>query len=129
MNMISLMRNRILAAFVTFHMVLLVTSPALAGLIPSLGSSTQATGYTVQQDIDSIQQALETKIVKEKLKAYGFSSEEAAAKLSSMNPHQIHLLAVASPDVLAGGTSTTAIFIVIIIAASLYVLWDNILWT
>ena len=116
--MISLMRSRTLAALVTFHMVLFVTSPALADIIPSIGSSkTQTAGYAVQKDIDSIQQALETKIVKEKLKDYGLSSEEVNSKLSSMNPQQIHLLAVASQDVLAGGDAVTTVIVVFTVIA------------
>jgi len=110
--MISIMRNRILAAFVTFHMFLFVTSPAFASLIPSLGSSTQETSCSLQRDMDTVQQALETKIVQEKLKAYGLCPDEVASKLTSMTPHQIHLLAVASSDILTGGDAGTVILVV-----------------
>ena len=110
--MISIMRNRILAAFVTFHMFLFVTSPAFAALIPSLGSSTQERSCSFQRDMNTVQQALETKIVQEKLKSYGFSADEVTSKLTSMTPHQIHLLAVASSDILTGGDAGTVILVV-----------------
>ncbi len=113
--MISTMRNRVLATFITAYMVLFVTSPAFAALIPSIGSSPHTTGETLQKDINTIQQALETKMVQEKLRAYGLTSEEVAAKLPSMNPSQIHTLAAASNDVLAGGDGLGAIIAVLII--------------
>ena len=113
--MISTMRNRILATFITAYMVLFVTSPAFAALIPSIGSSPHTTGETLQKDINTIQQALETKMVQEKLRAYGLTSEEVAAKLPSMSPGQIHTLAAASNDVLAGGDGLGVIIAVLVI--------------
>lgn len=112
--MISTMRNRFLAAFVTFHMVLFVTSPAMAAMIPSAGSP-QAGSQEIQKDVDTIQQALENKLVQEKLKAYGLTSDEVASKISSMTPGQIHMLATASDDVLAGGDGFGALIAVLII--------------
>ena len=113
--MITRMRNRTLATLITFHLVFFVTSPAFAAMIPSLGSSPHTAGDTLQKDIDTVQRALETKMVQEKLKAYGLTSEEVAAKLPSMTPDQIHTLAVASNDVLAGGDGLGVIIAVLVI--------------
>jgi hypothetical protein len=110
--MTSIMRNRVLATLVTFHMFLFVTCPAFAALVPSSGSSTRERSDSLQKDITIVQQALETKIVQEKLKAYGLSADEATSKLISMTPHQIHLLAVASSDLLTGGDAGTVIWVV-----------------
>jgi hypothetical protein len=110
--MISIMRNRILAAFVTFHMFLFVTSPTFAALIPSWGPSAQERSCSLQRDMNTVQQALETKIVQEKLKAYRLSADEVTLKLTSMSPHQIHLLAVVSSDILTGGDAGTVILVV-----------------
>jgi len=112
--MISTMRNRFLAAFVTFHMILFVTSPAMAAMIPSIGSS-KAGSQEIQKDIDTIQRALESKLVQEKLEAYGLTSDQVSAKLSSMTPEQIHMLSVASQDVLAGGDGLGAVIAILII--------------
>ena len=101
--MISTMRNRFLATFITFHMTLFVTSPAIAAMVPSMGSS-MAGSQEIQKDIDTIQRALESKIVQEKLMVYGLAPNEVSAKLSSMTPEQIHILAAASQDILAGGS-------------------------
>ncbi len=116
--MISSMRNRFLATLITIHMVLFVTSPAFAALIPSMGSSGTPSADVLQKDLSTIQKALETKIVQEKLKAYGFTAQEVAAKLPSMTPGQIHTLAQASDDILAGGDglgTVIAILVVIIL--------------
>lgn len=116
--MISSMRNRFLATLITVHMVLFVTSPAFAALIPSMGSSGAPSADILQKDLSTIQKALETKVVQEKLKAYGFTAQEVAAKLPSMSPGQIHTLAQASDDILAGGDglgTVIAILVVIIL--------------
>jgi predicted PurR-regulated permease PerM len=112
--MINLMRNRFLSAFITFHMILFVTSPAMAAMIPSQGSS-QSAGQEIQKDMNKVQLALESKLVQEKLKAYGLTSDEVSAKLSSMTPQQVHMLAQASDDILAGGDGLGDVIAVLII--------------
>lgn len=101
--MISTMRNRFLATFITCYMMLFVSSPAIAAMVPSMGSS-MAGNQEFQKDINTIQHTLESKLVQEKLKAYGLTPDEVSTKLSSMTPAQIHILSVASQDILAGGT-------------------------
>ena len=120
--MISTMRNRVLATFITAYMVLFITSPAFAALIPSIGSSPHTTGETLQKEINTIQQALETKMVQEKLRAYGLTSEEVAATLPSMNPGQIHTLAAASNDVLAGGDGGLGVIIAVLVIIILIII-------
>jgi len=112
--MFDMMRNRFLAAFITFHMILFVTSPAMGALIPSQGSST-ADRQEIQKDMEKIQQALETKQVQEKLKDYGLTSEEVSSRLSTMTPEQIHMLATASDDVLSGGDGFLGTLIAVLV--------------
>lgn len=119
--MISRMRNRLLAAIICFHMIFLATSPAFAALIPSVDSQGQ-TSEEAARDIATIQQALETKMVQEKLSAYGLTAEEVSAKLPSMSPAQIHTLAQASDDVLAGGDSGLGIVIAVLIIVILIII-------
>ena len=102
--MFTLMRNRVLALVITIHMIGFMVSPAWAALIPSKTTpGTAAASVQVQQDIGKIQLALENKIVQEKLRANVLAPEEVRSKLDSMTPAQVHLLARASDDVLAGG--------------------------
>ncbi|HQI82808.1 MAG TPA: PA2779 family protein [Deltaproteobacteria bacterium] len=112
--MISLMRNRRLATCITAYLILFITSPAFAGMIPSLGSDGTTAAKTAQE-METIQRALETKMVQEKLAAHGLSAEEVTAKLPSMTPEQIHLLAQASDDVLAGGDGLGVIIALLVI--------------
>lgn len=109
--MISTLRNRRLGIVITVWITFFFTSPALASMIPSQGSSTP----DLTQELNTIQAALENKLVQEKLLAYGLSADEVSAKLSSLSPSQIHVLAQASDDVLAGGDGIGLIIGVLII--------------
>ena len=82
----------------------------------------QAGSQEIQKDIGTIQQALENKLVQEKLKAYGLTSDEVASKISSMTPGQIHMLATASDDVLAGGDSGLGAVIAVLIIIILIII-------
>lgn len=114
--MISKMRNRGLALVVTIWMTLFLVSPATAALIPSQGSSQAMT------DIDTIQRALENKLVQEKLQAYGLSAAEVNAKLAHMTPAQLHLIAQASNDVLAGGDDGLGLVIGVLVVIILVII-------
>ena len=113
--MASFMRNRVLVLTVTTYMIGFLVSPAWAAMIPSKGLSGNAGDAMVQQDVEKIQLALENKLVQEKLRAYGLSTDEVKAKLSEMTPSQIHLLAQASDGVLAGGDGLGAVIGVLIV--------------
>jgi hypothetical protein len=114
-KMISKMRNPVLALFVAVFMTIFITSPAPAALIPSVGSSHQSGTANLTDDLSTIQRALENKLVQERLRAYGFTPEEIRAKLETMTPTQIHLLAQASNDVLAGGDGIGVVIGVLVI--------------
>lgn len=118
--MISRMRNRTLAALVCFHMTILVTSPALASLAPSVDSQGRAGQMT--EDIRTIEKALEMKIVQERLQAYGLSAGEVKAKLDTMSPAQIHTLARACDDVLAAGDSGLGVVIALLVIVILVII-------
>ncbi len=115
--MISKIRNRKLALAVACYMILLMTAPASASMVSSsMSSDPQATdGAVTAKEIEKVQQALEHKLVKEKLEAYGLSSEEVQAKLGQMPDSQIHTLAQASDDVLAGGDGLGIIIAILVI--------------
>lgn len=119
--MMSLMRNRVLALIVTIHMIGFVASPAWAALIPSKATP-HTTATQVQQDTEKVQLALENKLVQEKLRANGLSPDEIKAKLGTMSPAQIHLLASASDDVLAGGDGLGVVIAVLIIVILIIVI-------
>ena len=78
------------------------SAPALAGLVESKPVSEVLISKR-EEDLQKVQRALESKLVQEKLKAYGLTKEEIEKKLSELNDEQIHTLAKASDKVLAGG--------------------------
>lgn len=114
--MITKFRKPTLALLVALMMALLVTSPATAAMVQSRISSQQADHERMQsKDLETIQRALETKLVQEKLSAYGLTQEEINLKLQSMTDQQRHLLAQASEKVLAGGDGIGAVIGILII--------------
>jgi hypothetical protein len=120
--MTSLMRNRVLVLTVTTYMIGFLVSPAWAAMVPSKGSAGASGNIMIQQDMEKVQLALENKLVQERLRAYGLSAEQVRAKLSEMSPSQIHLLAQASDDVLAGGDGVGAVIGVLLIAVLVIVI-------
>jgi len=86
----------------------------MAGLVSSKPASEEVSKINREEDIRTIQRALENKIVQEKLKAYGLSKEEIEKKLSEMDDQQIHILAKASEKVLAGGQLGLVVYLLVI---------------
>lgn len=114
--MITKFRKPNLALLIALIMAFFVTSPATAAMVQSRISSQQADHERMQsKDLETIQSALENKLVQEKLGAYGLTQEEIKAKLQSMTDQQRHLLAQASEKVLAGGDGVSAVIGVLII--------------
>ena len=108
------LRNPVLALAIAGLFSLFNSAPAVAGLVGSKPASEEVSKINREEDIKTIQRALESKIVQEKLKAYGLSKEEIEKKLSEMDDQQIHTLAKASEKVLAGGYYGLVISLLII---------------
>jgi hypothetical protein len=120
--MIQKMRKPLLAVCFSFYLLCIFSSPAVAGMIGSV-SSPEASGQVLRgTEINKIQRALETEIVKEKLNAYGLTSDEINQKLQGMTDEQIHMLAQASDDILAGADDGLGILIAILIIVLLVIL-------
>jgi hypothetical protein len=115
-------RKPFLAVCLAAYLLCLFSAPAVAEMIGSVTSSeTSGQGFR-ETEISKIQCALETVIVKEKLKAYGLSSDEINAKLQDLTGEQIHLLAQASDEVLAGGDSGLGAVIAILLIILIVIL-------
>ncbi|MGZ6249946.1 MAG: PA2779 family protein, partial [Syntrophales bacterium] len=95
-------RKPVLALVIAMYLTLFFTSPAIAGMIGSLGSSQKTDAQIRSEEINKIQRALETRVVNEKMQAYGLQPEEIKAKLQGMSDEQIHMLSQASDRLLAG---------------------------
>lgn len=114
-GMMKKFRVPLVAVAMAVYLSLLICSPAVAGLVASAPSSAEMAQNVRGEEINTIQQALETKIVAEKLKDYGLSADEVNAKLQTMSDRQIHMLAQASDRVLEGGDGVGFVIGILII--------------
>jgi hypothetical protein len=99
----SNLRKPLLVFSVALYLTLFLTSPTLAGLVGSFASPDLQASEMRTEEIRKIQVALENELVRAKLHAYGLTADEVDQKLDQMTDEQIHLLAQASDDILAGG--------------------------
>ncbi len=67
-------------------------------------------------DLERIQRALETKVVKERLASLGFTTEEINAKFERLSDQQIHQLALQIDDLRVGKDAGAVIVALVIIA-------------
>lgn len=67
-------------------------------------------------DLEKIQLILETKLVKQRLEDFGYSTDEIKAKLSQLNDHQLHSLAQRLDDIRVGGDGLGIIIVLLVIA-------------
>jgi len=112
--MVSRLRRPLLALTIALYLAGLMVSPAVAGMVGSV-TSQGASAETRQDEMSRIQRALETEIVKEKLKAYGLTPGEIEQKLQGLSDGQIHMLAQASDQVLAGGDGLGVVIAILVI--------------
>jgi hypothetical protein len=113
--MIRKYRNPSCAVFMVLYLLCLSSTPALAGMIGSVTSQSSADQETKQQELSVIQRALENELVKAKLEAYGLTQDEIQARLQGLSDEQVHLLAQASNNVLAGGDGGEVLIAVLLI--------------
>ena len=114
------LRNSALVLAIAGWFFLFNSAPAVAGLVGSKPASEEVSKINREEDIRTIQRALESKIVQEKLKAYGLSKEEIEKKLSEMDDQQIHTLAKASEKVLAGGGVLEVVIVALVILVVIF---------
>jgi hypothetical protein len=114
--MIRKIRKPYLAVCIAIYLLCLFSSPAVAGMIGSVFSPEVSSDQRVRgTEISKIQRALETEIVKEKLNAYDLTPDEINVKLHDLSDEQIHMLAQASDQILAGGDGGEVVIAVLLI--------------
>ena len=113
--MMKKFRNAALALNLAIYFCLFWCSPAMAGLVDSNLSDGSYVYQVRQNEIEKIQTALENQVVIDKLSTYGLNPDEIKSKLDQMSDDQIHMLAQASDDVLAGGDAVGFVIGVLLI--------------
>jgi hypothetical protein len=114
-------RKPVLALVIATYLAVFFTSPAIAGMIGSLGSSQKTDVQIRSEEINKIQRVLETRVVNEKMQAYGLQPDEIKAKLQGMSNEQIHMLSQTSDRLLAGADGS-AVFVITLIVVILLVI-------
>jgi anti-sigma factor RsiW len=94
---------------------LLHLAPAAAALAPSRLSGQTAIVSARDADLLVVQRALEHKLVVQKLRDYGVSSQEAQLKVASLSDQDLHTLASASKGLPSGGDALGALIAVLIV--------------
>jgi hypothetical protein len=96
-----------------------ITPRVYAGFAPSevlgLSPAERAT------DLQKVRQFLEMKMVRERLKEWGYTPEEIQSRLSQLNDEQIHQLALKLDDLNVAGDSALGIIIALLIIAILVI--------
>ncbi len=68
-------------------------------------------------DMEKVRKFLETKMIRERLHAFGFRQEEIQARLNLLNDDQIHQVALKLDELKVAADGGEAVIIVLLIAA------------
>ncbi|MFO7963112.1 MAG: PA2779 family protein [Desulfobacterales bacterium] len=118
------LKHSSLAKNTTFLLIVLMTIlgmvPATeASFIPSAASHTQS---TIDQDLETVTEALENKIVKQRLNDLGYSDQEIQERLDQLTEEEIHQLAVGIDAVNQGGVFGFVISVLVIVILVIVIL-------
>jgi hypothetical protein len=85
-----------------------------AGLSPSEAISILS--FDRSSDLDKIRKVLETKMIAERLKAFGFTPDEIEKRLSQLSNEQIHQLALHLDEIKVGGDGWAVVIVLLLVA-------------
>ena len=111
--------------------MMLVVVMGLVSLVPRVEASfvpsdNSSSSFSRQEDIATIQRALEDKLVRERLKDLGYTEEEIKARLDRLSDAEVHSLASQLDSLMPAG-GWEAVLVVILLVAILVVL--ILMWT
>ena len=95
--------------------VLGITPRVYAGFSPS--EAVSILNFDRSSDLDKIRKVLEMKMVRERLKNFGFTTNEVEKKLSQLNDQQIHQLALNLDELKVGGDGWVWVVVLLILIA------------
>ena len=118
-------RNWIIWYLVIAMFVIGITPRVYAGFSPS-----EAIGFSQERssDLQKVQKFLEMKMVRERLKEYGFAPDEITARLDQLNDQQIHQLALKVDNLRVAADDGLGIIIALLFIAILVVILILLLW-
>ncbi len=92
-----------------------------AGFVPSATSTVSDSARFA--DIEKIQRALETKVIKDRLEKLGLTSEEIQSRVNSLSDSQVHQLALKVDEMNTGGDALGVIVLILVIAILVWVVF------
>ena len=92
-----------------------ITPRVYAGFSPSEAISLLPSDRS--SDLDKVRKVLELKMVRERLKEFGFTPDEIEKRLTQLNDEQLHQLALQLDEVKVGGDGWVVLGILIVLAA------------
>ena len=95
--------------------VLGITPRVFAGFSPS--EAVSIFNFDRSSDIDKIRKVLEMKMVRERLKNFGFTPDEIEKKLIQLDDQQIHQLALNLDELKVGGNTWVWVLVILLLAA------------
>ena len=124
-----LMRNKlyrlsiILVILASFTPMALVSKSVQGATIASQMVITEGKSSVRGVGEEKVRRMLENKIVAERLKSYGLSKEEVAAKIDKMSDEQVHQLAALSDRIPAGGDGAATAAVIVLVVFVIVILF------
>ncbi len=103
------------AAFLLLLLTSFHAAPALAGLAPPRLSGATAVASVRAADLLTVQRALESEVVAQKLRDYGLDPAEAQLRVASLGDQDLHTLATATRGLPSGGDVTGSVIALLLI--------------
>ncbi len=116
---IPLMRQ--VSWYLVFAMFLIGVAPRVdAGMAPSEIIAMSPTDRNA--DIEKIRQALEVKMVGERLRQLGFTKDEVQTRVNSLDDQQLHKFALQLDDLRVGGDGGAGVAIVVLLILLIFLM-------
>lgn len=109
------------ALVVALCMIALDVGPAMAGLAASRTSGGTAIASVRDADLLAAQRGLEHKLVAQKFRDYGVSTDDVQGRLASMSDEDLHTLASATKGLPSGGDGATGALIGVLVVVILVI--------
>ncbi|HVO84088.1 MAG TPA: PA2779 family protein [Syntrophobacteria bacterium] len=110
--------------------VMLAVVMGLVSLVPRVEASfvpsdQRASSISRQEDMATIERALEQKLVRERLKDLGYTEEEIKARLDRLSDAEVHSLASQLDSLMPAGSWEAVVIVILLFAivVVLYFMW------
>jgi len=111
--------------YVTWYLVVAMFVIGIAPRVYAGFSPSEVVGFSPTgrgSDLAKIQNAIETKMIGERLKQIGLTPDEIQKKLSQLSDQQIHRLALQLDELKVGGDAGWTVLVIVLVLAAIAVL-------